>query len=570
MRTRGRRSSPSALIPAVLALALASACALAVVLVAPASPAPPGTIRPQPPVSLAPGALGELPFEAAASDGFAAGAPLEAVLVAPDGGAGMANPQQASPTPLQQLGADVWQAAGFSGHGVKVAVLDTGFAGYRTRLGGSLPSTVVTRSFRADGDIEAGTDHGRRAAAIVHQVAPEAELYLVNFSTVSDLSRAVDYLIAERVDIVSFSLGFIHDGPGDGTGRVNAIVGRATDAGIAWAVAAGNWAEQHWGGFFRDFDGDSVHEFPVGQQVSHEFDAGDLLTASLRWDDEFGASCSDYDVELFGPSGALIAASRDVQDCDSDPVESIRVLATRTGAYSLRVVKAHDTQARRISLMVIGTPDRGEPLSQSTAVGSLSQPADHPAVITVGALSGALEAPFSSRGPTLDLRSKPDLLAPTALESGGFAGTSSAAPHVAGALALLAEAFPDATREGLTNQLQARSILLPPARGQTAGVRRAFLGTTAGLGPTLPAGASRSRILGLPQEAGIAVAFYQGPDGYPLRFLHLLANGRTATSVFRVLIPERTLQRHIPGAPDFVNEFDELNSGDLLFLRFDE
>ena len=141
---------------------------------------------------------------------------------------------------------------------------------------------------------------------------------------------------------------------------------------------------------------------------------------------------------------------------------------------------------------------------------------------------------------------------------------------MAGALALLREALPDATREGLTNQLVSRSITVGPALGQAAGVRRAFLGTTAGLGPLLPPGADRSRILGLPQDAGLAVGFYQGPDGFPMRFMHLLAGGRDATSVFRVLIPERTLERHIPGAPDFVNEFDTLNGGDLLFLRFDE
>ena len=66
------------------------------------------------------------------------------------------------------------------------------------------------------------------------------------------------------MDVVSFSLGFIHNGPGDGTGEVNAIVERAVDAGIAWSVASGNWAEQHWGGAFVDTDGDSVHEFAPG------------------------------------------------------------------------------------------------------------------------------------------------------------------------------------------------------------------------------------------------------------------------------------------------------------------
>src|SRR5688572_15363475 len=49
------------------------------------------------------------------------------------------------------IGADRWRAAGFSGFGVRVAVVDTGFAGYEAHLGQSLPAAVRTRSFRADG-----------------------------------------------------------------------------------------------------------------------------------------------------------------------------------------------------------------------------------------------------------------------------------------------------------------------------------------------------------------------------------------------------------------------------------
>src|SRR3546814_7203531 len=107
---------------------------------------------------------------------------------------------------------------------------------------------------------------------------------------------------------------------------------------------------------------------------------------------------------------------------------------------------------------MVGTPDQGNPLSISQAQGSLSEPADHPGVITVGALTTSearTEAEYSSRGPTRDGRFKPNLLSPTGAgnssPAASFGGTSAAAPHVAGALALLKEAF---RSEEHTSELQ--------------------------------------------------------------------------------------------------------------------
>src|SRR5690349_726699 len=60
-----------------------------------------------------------------------------------------------------RLGLDRWHAAGHRGAGVTVAVLDTGFRGYRSYLGTALPSSVRTQSFRLDGDLEArDSQHG--------------------------------------------------------------------------------------------------------------------------------------------------------------------------------------------------------------------------------------------------------------------------------------------------------------------------------------------------------------------------------------------------------------------------
>ena len=479
---------------------------------------------------------------------------------------------------IELIGADRWRAAGFTGRGVRVAVIDAGFAGYGEQLGEALPERVRTRSFRADGSLANGTDHGTRAAQVVYRVAPGAELYLLNFGTVTELSAAVDFVVEQGIDVVSFSLGFLHSGPGDGTGAVDEIVTRGADGAALWAVAAGNWAQQHWSGQFVDSDGDSIHEFAPGvTQNSRAFQAGDLIVVSLRWDDDWGAACSDYDLELFGPDGSLVQASRQIQDCDGDPVESIQVLATQDGSYAVRIVQASAVEPRQLDLMVVGSPGRGEELDRFVAQGSLSEPADHAAVITVGAVTAieplSVEL-FSSRGPTADGRAKPEIASPTgivgALEGGGvFVGTSAAAPHVAGLLALLMEAFPDAGSDEIRAHLASRAVDLPPDGADGAsGDGLANLGSLSGLGLLLPVGAEEARLIGeLPPDAGLAIVIYRGPDGYPLRFAHLLTGGRDALAWFRLDLEARRWDHYIAGAPGFASSFDRLEDGDVLVTR---
>ncbi len=478
-------------------------------------------------------------------------------------------------TALARIGADRWHTAGFTGHDVKVAVIDAGFLGYASAIGDALPTGTVAHSFRADGDLQAGTDHGLRAAEIVSRVAPGAQIYLLNFGTVTELSAAVDWVISQRIDVVSFSLGFIHNGAGDGTGPVDEIVDRATAAGVMWVAASGNWAEQHWSGVFTDTNGDSVNEFAPGvRDDGHFFNAGDLIIASLRWDDTWGAACSDYDLELFGPDGALVRASRDLQACSGNPIEGMQVLATKTGRYTVRIVQAGSSRPKRLDLMVVGSPDRGNPLDFYTPDGSLSQPADDPTVLTVGAVTGTdlgAEAPYSSRGPTTDGRRKPNLLAPTGLAtatSAAFAGTSASAPHVAGALALLREAYPGVTGAGIESRLTERAVPADPVADGTPGVGVVAMGSLAGLGPLLPAGADEAFFVGqLPPVAGLALLSYQGPDGYPLRFAHLLLGGRDADAAFRFDGSVQRFRVYIAGAPEFVSDFTRLRNGDIVIVQ---
>lgn len=116
--------------------------------------------------------------------------------------------------------------------------------------------------------------------------------------------------------------------------------------------------------------------------------------------------------------------------------------------------------------------------------GTLTTPADAEGVIVVGAtdlLGQALQG-YSSRGPTADGRNRPHLIAPggspgagltSCLVAGGFGdcgyGTSYAAPHVTGLLALLLEKDrslgPDALRKALLALCHPLAGIPPAALG---------------------------------------------------------------------------------------------------------
>jgi hypothetical protein len=125
------------------------------------------------------------------------------------------------------------------------------------------------------------------------------------------------------------------------------------------------------------------------------------------------------------------------------------------------------------------------------ASGSVQEPASSPWALAVGAAyegTGALET-FSSRGPTADGRIKPDLLGFDGVstnvaevessqydddgnlipETAGFYGTSAAAPHVAGAAAVVAAANPAMDASDLEAFLQRRADPLGNAPTNDAG-----------------------------------------------------------------------------------------------------
>ena len=360
---------------------------------------------------------------------------------------------------IKLMGASQWQQqVGLNGKGIKAAVLDIGFKGYNSLLGTELPSSVVVKSFRADDNIEADEAHGTACAEVIHDLIPQAQLFLVNCETEVEWGIAIGWLIGEGVDLISHSMGW-YAGPGDGSGFFCEAVERAKANEICWVNAMGNEAHHHWSGSWQDPDGDGFLNFTSQDNAnSITVSSEDTLGIFLRWDDPWEASTNDFDLYLLDQNLHIVARSENCQSGFQHPVEWIEYQVP-PGEYQIAVKKCEAKRKVNFDLFIYPSE-----LEYRVASGSLLTPADSKSALAVGAVYW--ERPeeledFSSQGPTRDGRIKPDFVGPDGVSTktfSGFFGTSAATPHVAGIIGLIKQLHPDFTPDQSREFLEKRTI----------------------------------------------------------------------------------------------------------------
>ena len=383
-------------------------------------------------------------------------------------------------------GADAWHRAGYTGRGVKVGVIAVGFRGFSARMGNELPANVIARCYRSAGTFSSnrtncettGSTFGTAVAETLLDIAPDATLYISNPQSRGDLKSAVNWMVSQDVDVINHSVGYLWDGPGNGTSQ-NAnsplkSVDAAVSGGAVWANSAGNEAGNTWHGQFTDTDGDDLLNFVGNDELNEvQIAAGERVTIQLRWDDSWTGADTDLDLYLYNANNpgnrVRVASSLDFQTGLSShrPFEWLSYTPTTGGTYGIQVRHFGGTAPRWVQLQSWSRNF----IRHYTRSGSIGNPAEsaNPGMLAVGAAhywdTNTIDE-YSSRGPAPDGRTKPDITGADCIQVATYrpylisgrqcwlAGTGASSPQMAGLAALVKDAFPNYTPQQIANYLK--------------------------------------------------------------------------------------------------------------------
>ena len=363
---------------------------------------------------------------------------------------------------LAPHGVPEWSSNGFTGAGVKIGIIDVGFEGIVALVGNELPQMVV-RCYPLIGgptsnltDCQRGSVHGTAVAETVHDVAPDATLYIANPASWLQLKQTVQWMVSEGVTVINHSVGWTWSGPGDGTTVYNDSPLRTVDlavaGGVTWVNAAGNEGLATWSGDYLDSDDDGVLEFTAGGIDLNSVPGfpGQSIDLMLRWDDSWGGADTDLDLYLLDGFANIVATSEEPQSggAGHTPYEFLSYTPLSSGYYYIMIEHFGGSEPEWLQIQEFN----GLPLGLSTAAYSIANPAESasPGLLAVGAapwFAPDTIEDFSSQGPTRDGRIKPDVVGLDRADTvsygpSGFPGTSQASPHVAGMAALVKQRFP--------------------------------------------------------------------------------------------------------------------------------
>ncbi|MFD1036857.1 S8 family serine peptidase [Virgibacillus byunsanensis] len=379
----------------------------------------------------------------------------------------------------------------YTGKGVNVGVIDTGIAYDHPDLstnyrGGYDLVDLDDDPLETQRSQGMPTIHGSHVAGIIAAngdllgVAPGAGIYAYRAlgpggrgSTVQVIA-AMEQAVKDGVDIINLSLGNAVNGPDFPT---SVAVNRAVDLGIGVVIANGNNGPDNWtvGSPATATKAMSVGASASPQTVPYLYepiqDKTIELTSmqgSIPWNLEHRYPIVQVNDNHANLTGKIALAKR-----GEVPFHEMAKKAEESGAEAVLIFN-NEEKPFQGSIENPENPVTIPVASISHQDGQwLQNNTDSQTIETIYQTTETTIADFSSRGPvTVNWDIKPDIIAPgsniiSTVPNGyqALQGTSMAAPHVAGVMALVKEAHPDWTIEQIQGALTTTATPLEDNKG---------------------------------------------------------------------------------------------------------
>lgn len=255
---------------------------------------------------------------------------------------------------LSKVGFSNYSAAGIRGSGVKVAVIDVEFGGLNNAISnGDIPSSIAkvdctpltgcaSTTFSSEW---VDNVHGTAVSEIVHDMAPDAQLYLIKTlggdANPITLKNAVTFCKNNGIKVINHSVAWFNKNFNDGQCFNDNPVCSANDAynnGILFVKSAGNYGKRHYPATYDDTGTSGWHK-TVPSFYAYK---GQQVSLYLTWD-AWPTTNQNYDLNLFDSFGGVVASSTLPQTGIQAPTEAISWTVDTDGYYYIYVVKQNAT-----------------------------------------------------------------------------------------------------------------------------------------------------------------------------------------------------------------------------------